>query len=138
VKINRLELIEKLKAMVAEREATAERRKAEAYTKAGEVETEYVQKHIGDWGKFADTIRLCNRRGQAITINDVPQGLRFGSGRYADVRLFQPVVVRESEFTARTEPLTRLIAVLESSPDEFISTSALDRIGAPLKELMRP
>jgi hypothetical protein len=45
--------------------------------------------------------------------------------------------VRESDYLPRTEPLLRLIAVLESSPDELISTSALDRIGAPLKELMR-
>lgn len=138
MKVNRLELIAKIQAMITERETAAEARKAEAYTKAGNAETEYVRDHAGDWGKFADTIRLRNRRGQAITIEDVPEGLRSGSGRYADVRVFRPTTVRESEFVPRTEPLTRLLAVLESSPDEFISTSALDRIGAPLRELLRP
>lgn len=140
MRINRLELISKIQNMVAEREAAAKARKAEAYTKAGEAETNYVREHTVDWGKFADRIRLRLRQGAAITIEDVPEGLRTGShsGWGARVHLFQAVTVRDSDFLPRTEPLTRLIAVLESSPDEFISTSALDRIGAPLKELMRP
>lgn len=139
MKVNRLELIQKLKTMVAERETSAAARKAQAYTQAGGAETKYVRDHAGDWGKFADRIRLRLRQGAAITVEDVPERLRTGgNGWNASVKLFKATVVRDSEFVPRTEPLTRLIAVLESSPDEFISTSALDRIGAPLKELMRP
>lgn len=138
MKVNRLELIAKLTAMVAEQEKKAADRKAEAYDKAGSAETNYIRTHAGDWGKFADKIRLKLRRDQAITIEDVPEGLRTQTGWNKGVDLFTPVTVRESDFVARTESLTRLIAVLESSPDEFVSTAALDRIGAPLRELMRP
>lgn len=139
MRINRLELIEKIRGMVAEREAAAEARKTEAYDKAGNAETEYIREHTGDWGRFADRIRLRLRQGASITIEDVPEALRTGgNGWRASVKLFTPTTVRDSEFLPRTEPLTRLLAVLESSPDEFISTSALDRIGAPLRELMRP
>lgn len=139
MKVNRLELIEKLKTMVAERETRAATRKAEAYTEAGGAETKYLRDHAGDWGKFADRIRLRLRQGAAITITDVPEGLRTGGhGWNASVGLFRAAIVKDENYLPRTEPLTRLIAVLESSPDEFISTSALDRIGAPLKELMRP
>jgi len=136
--INRLELITKLQRMVVEREEAALVRKAEAYRKAHDAATAYVMDHGNEWGRFADRIRLRVRQGTAITIEDVPEGLRQSKGWGRSVTLFEPTTVRESEYLPRTEPLTRLLAVLETSPDEFISTSALDRIGAPMRELMRP
>lgn len=138
MRINRQELITKVQVMISEREARQAERLAEAYTAAGEAETNYVKDHSGHWSKFADRIRLRLRQGQAITADDVPEPLRDGRGWHESVRLFKPSTVRESDFVPRTEVLTRLLMVLESSPDEFVSTSALDRIGAPLKELMRP
>jgi hypothetical protein len=138
MKINRLELMAKIQRMVVEREVAAKERKEKALDKAAGTEREYLNQHTSDWGKFADRIRLRLRQGVAITIEDVPEGLRRGSRSWPEVRLFQPTTVNEAEFVPRTEPLTRLLAVLESCPDEFISTSALDRIGAPLKEMMRP
>lgn len=138
MRVNRLELIEKLKGMVAERETSAEARKAEAYDKAANAERVYLDEHAGDWSTFATKIRARIRQGKAVTLNDVPEGLRKGSRSWPEVRVFSPVTVKDSEYLPHTEPLIRLIAVLESSPDELISTSALDRIGAPLKELMRP
>ncbi len=138
MRVNRLELIAKLRGMVAEREASAEARKAEALDKAAGSEREYVKEHAGDWAAFATRIRARLRQDRAITLQDVPEGLRKGSRSWPEVRVFSPTTVKESDYLPRTEPLTRLIAVLESSPDELISTSALDRIGAPLKELMRP
>jgi hypothetical protein len=137
VKINRLELIEKIRAMIAERESKALERKIKAYDEAGSAETNYVKDHAGDWGKFADTIRRRNRNGQAITVKDVPEGLRSNRGFGGNVDFFQPVKVKDSDYVAYTGTLTNLLAVLETSPDEFVSTSALDRIGAPLRELMK-
>lgn len=138
MKVNRLELIDKLRTMVAQREVATKERKEKALDEASGAERRYVDQHAGDWGKFATTVRMRLRQGRAITAADVPEGLRSGgSGWHASVQLFRATVVKDSDYLPRTEPLTRLIAVLESSPDEFISTSALDRIGAPLKELMR-
>lgn len=137
MRINRLELIEKIRAMVAEREVSAAERLFKAYDKVAQDESTYVAEYGADWSKFADRIRLRVRKEQAITEADIPEGLR-SLGGWTEIKIFKPGTVRESDFVPRTEPLTRLIAVLESSPDEFISTSALDRIGAPLKELMRP
>lgn len=139
MKINRLELIQKLTRMVADREAAAEKNKAEAVDQAAGAERAYLDEHTGDWSTFATTIRARVRQGKAITIGDVPEGLKSGgNGWRATVGLFTPHVVRDSEFVARTEPLTRLIAVLEACPDEFVTDSSLARIGAPIKELMRP
>lgn len=138
MKVNRLELINKLKTMVAEREMAAKERREEALDRVSGAERQYLNQHAGDWGKFATTIRTRLRQGRAITIEDAPEGIRGGSRAWPEVRVFTPTVVKESDFLPRTEPLTRLIAVLESCPDEYITTSALNQIGAPLKELMRP
>lgn len=138
MKVNRLELIGKLREMIAEKEASAAARKAEAIEKNETAEYRYVQEHADDWAALADAIRKLGRQGRALTIEDVPKGIRSGSGQYAHIEVFRPGKVRESDHLPRTEHLNRLLAVLESSPDEYVSTSALDRIGAPLRELMRP
>ena len=138
MRINRLELIEKIRVMINQREAEANARKVKAVDEAGRAEGEYVAEHSAEWTQFANRIRAQVRKSLPITLDDVPEGLRSGRGWHGEVRLFRPSTVRESDYVARTEPLTRLIAVLEASPDEFISTSALDRIGAPLRELMKP
>lgn len=138
MKVNRLELMTRLREMIAEKEASAAARKAEAIEKNETAEYRYVQEHAEDWSALADTIRKLGRQGRALTIEDVPRGLRSGSGQYAHVEVFRPGRVNASDHLPRTEHLSRLLAVLESCPDEYVSTSALDRIGAPLRELMRP
>jgi hypothetical protein len=137
VRINRLELIEKLRRMVAEREQSAAARLSEAYDDVARIESEYVAEHAADWAAFANKIRAKNRKEQPVTLDDVPEGLRAKSG-WQEVRVFRPSIVNESSYLPRTEALTRLIAVLESSPDEFVSTSALDRIGVPLRDMIKP
>lgn len=138
MKVNRLELIGRLREMIAEKEASAAARKAEAIDKNERAESEYIEAHTEEWSAFADAIRKRLRQGHAVTIEDVPRGLRSGSGQYAHVEVFRPGRVNASDHLPRVDHLVRLLAVLESSPDEYVSTSALDRIGAPLRELMRP
>lgn len=138
MKVNRLELITRLREMIAEKEASAAARLAEATEKNERAEGAYVEAHLDEWTAFADAIRKRVRQGSAVTIEDVPRGLRSGSGQYAHVEVFRPGRVNASDHLPRTEHLSRLLAVLESCPDEYVSTSALDRIGAPLRELMRP
>ena len=136
--INRLELVRKLESMIVQREEKALARKAEAYKTAERARAEYVLCHGNEWGRFADRIRLRVRQGTAITIEDVPEGLRKGGGWRAEVDLFRPEKIRDADYTPQTETLTNLLAVLQASPDEFVSTSALDRMGAPMRELLRP
>jgi hypothetical protein len=138
VRINRQELIEKLRRMQTERIDQAAARMAEDYDKAAQAESQYVAEHAADWAAFANKIRARNRKEQPVTLDDVPEGLRGGSQSWPEVRVFRPTTVKESDYLPRTEALTRLIAVLESSPDEFVSTSALDRIGVPLREMIKP
>jgi hypothetical protein len=68
VRVNRLELIAKLRGMVAEREASAEARKTEALDGAAGAERVYLDEHAGAWSMFATTIRARLRQNRAITI----------------------------------------------------------------------
>ena len=138
MKINRMELMTRLREMIAEKEASAAARKSEAIDKNERAEEEYIEAHADEWIAFADTIRKRVRQSLAVTIEDVPRGLRSDSGQYAHIEVFRPGRVNASDYLPRTEHLSRLLAVLESCPDEFVTDAALARIGAPLRELMRP
>lgn len=136
MKINRLELIEKLKAMIAQREEDAAKALLHIREKNAAKEAAYVEETATAWSQFATTIRNRVRMGRPITFQDVPKDLQDG---YRErINLFRRPVIREADYTPRTDHLTNFLAVLESCPDEFISSTALDRIGAPLRELMRP
>ena len=138
MKVNRLELIARIQTLISQRTLAAKERHEQALDEASGSERRYLDEHAGDWAKFATIIRTRLRQGRAITIQDVPESLRGGSRSWPEVRVFSPTVVKESAYRANTEALSNLLAVLESSPDELISTSALAQIGAPLKELLRP
>lgn len=135
--INRLELIEKIKQKIQEREQRAISNLERAHLKADEQLNSYVSDHQGDWNLFANRIRARLRKGQPVTMADVPQALR--ANRYGDnyVRVFEPVKVDPRDHTPRVEDFRSLLLVLESSPDELVSTSALERMGAPVKDLFR-
>lgn len=137
MKINRLQMIATIERMVIEREEKALAQKMEALQKAATAESDYVHQHAGDWSKLADNIRRRNRLGQPIALADVPEGIQARHG-WDQIRVFKPIVVNDSEYVPDTRHLTNILAVLQACPDETISTSDLERLGAPLKALMRP
>jgi hypothetical protein len=135
MKVNRLELIEKVRGMIEARETEMAARRARDEEAAEKAQVTYMEEHGADWNQFNRNVSRRVRRGEPVTPEDIPDGLRYGRNM---VEVFRPVTIRESNYVANVGYLRRLAAILESSPDEFVSTSALDRIGAPIKELMRP
>lgn len=136
--IRRTELIEKIRAKIQEREASAVERRKAAEQEADSAGDQYVADTREAWSKFADRIRLRVRQGLPVTASDVPEKLRSRSGwGETHIMLFKPGQVKASDYQPRTEGFRSLLLVLESSPDELVSTSALERMGAPVKELFR-
>lgn len=135
MRVNRLELIEKLKAIINDLEYAAAGRRALALIEAESAEKDYFQEHHTDWVLFVGNIQSKMKSGRAVTPEDVPEGLR---DCWQGINIFKPATFRESDYVPRVGHLNNLLAVLESSPDEFVTTNALDRIGAPLRELMKP
>lgn len=136
MKINRLELIEKLKAMIKDREDAAAGRRALALIKVESKEKDYIHETGTAWLDFAAKVQDKVEAGRhAITMEDVPKILKDGWG---DLRFFKPPTFRESDYVPRVGHLNTLLTFLESSPDEFVTTNALSQIGAPVRELMKP
>lgn len=136
--IKRVELIEKIRAKIEDREIRAVNAYAQAVIKADHAEAEYAADTKEAWEKFAITLRYRLRRDQAITLDAVPEKLRTNN-RWGEpsVAVFSRPEVKESSYQAHVEGFQSLLLVLESSPDELVSTSALERMGAPVKELFR-
>lgn len=135
MKVNRLELIEKVKGMIEALENGAAERRARDERQAETAFTRYMEEHGAEWAEFSRTVARRVRRGEPVIADDIPEGLRYGRGM---VETFRPVTIRESDYVPRIGHLRNLITILETSPDEYVSTAALDRMGAPIRELMRP
>ena len=135
--IKRVELIEKIHRKIDQREEKALIDYQNSLKKEAVRRVDYVDSTSEAWVKFATTIRRRVRRGEPVTAADLPQEIR--SDRYHNyINLFVPKVIKEEEFRPRTEVLRSLIMVLESSPDELVSTSALERMGAPMRDVLSP
>jgi hypothetical protein len=136
--INRVELIEKIKAKIKEREERSVANLERAKFDARQAQDEYVQQTSEAWSKFATTVRRRVRQGQPITAVDVPEALTTRGGwEGKSLALFKRSVIKERDYAPQIEGFRSLLLVLESSPDELISTSALERLGAPVRELFR-
>lgn len=135
--INRLELIEKLKAKIQDREKHAVDSFHQANHKANVDQANYVTETAEAWSAFATTIRRRVRQNQPVTMEDVPAELKTRNYGDYTIRVFKPSEVKQSAHQPRVEALRSLLLVLESSPDRLISTSALERLGSPVRELFR-
>lgn len=135
--INRLELIDKLKAKIQERKARSVTDLDRARHKSNVDQANYVAETAEAWSAFATTIRRRVRQNLPITAADVPERLRGSNYGEPAVKLFKPAVVNPNQYLPHVEGFRSLLLVLESSPDELISTSALERLGAPVRELFR-
>jgi hypothetical protein len=134
VKIDRVQLIERVESEIRRLKDGADARLNQAEVDEYNRREQYVHDTKADWTKVADNIRRRVRLSQPVTIADIPQALHY---RYdGTVEVFKPKPVDESRYIAQTGYLENLLVVLKSSPDEFVTDSALSRLGVPLKNLV--
>lgn len=140
MKINRLDLIAKLNEIITAREGRADQAYREAVERREDEAGVYFTEHAVAWRQLADRIRVRNRQGRPITKDDVPESILDTWGRRdtPKISVFAPGnPVLRKDYDPRTVHLRTLLAVLESSPDEFVTDSSLDRLGSPLREVLR-
>lgn len=133
MKIDRLEMIDKINAMIKNREEAASGRRAMALIEGEQQEKNYVAEHAEGWALFVRNIQKKMKSGRAVTVEDIPADLKSG---YGNINVFRPNAFRESDYVPRVGHLKNLLTILESSPDEFVTTNALVRMGAPLRDLV--
>lgn len=130
MRINRTELIDKLRKRVEELTAAADDKYAREGAEEEARREAYREKTKVEWMKLAERIRRRCTEGQAVLSEDVPDTLRQDG--YLGYRPRK--VTRQPPATAE---LRRLIGLLEASPDETVSLVSLERAGFNLGRVLK-
>jgi hypothetical protein len=130
VRVKRTELIEQLKELVQERTNAAQAEYEAALAKQAEAARKYEESTRMWWAEAMTTIKTRVMAKQPVLDTDIPEELRRMHGwgfRAAEVRRKVPQVGE----------LTRLIRLLEASPDETVSVPSLERAGFSLGRVIK-
>lgn len=120
MRVDRIKLIHQVRARIKELQDQSLADYEAAVQKEREREEAYVQKHAADWQAYAARILQRVAAGQAVLDGDKPDGLlREGTFRMNTPQRKWPQVAE----------LSRLLALLEASPDETVSVPSLERAG---------
>lgn len=130
-------LVDRVKAEIGRREAEAVERTAEAAAEWSKARAAYVTNTKDAWNAFANTIKRRVRAGQPVAVADVPAMLSGSFGRNGGgylqcwndggPRVWEPDVTT----------LQTLLALLESTTTDEISTTELERMGFKMGHLFR-
>ncbi len=135
MKFARNDLVDRVRNEIARREARAVERTAEAAAKRDAALAEYLETTTPAWSALADTIRQRKRYGKPVTAEDIPAALRGRNGSTGYVSVWTEP--RAETYTADTGPLSALLALLEATSDEEITTSSIERLGFRIADLFR-
>lgn len=117
MRVDRIKLIHQVRARIKELQDQSLADYEAAVQKEREREEAYVQKHAADWTVYVQRIVQRVAAGQAVLDSDKPDGL--GTFRMNTPQRKWPQVAE----------LSRLLALLEASPDETVSVPSLERAG---------
>jgi hypothetical protein len=140
MKFERTVLIEKVKAEIERRERLAAEQTAQAAVNHDHARRAYIEGTADAWNSFANLIKRRVRSGQPVTGADVPVALGGGRANGWTQRggwLHTWENSGPSVATADVTALTTLLALLEASLVETVTTSELERMGFKMAQLFR-
>lgn len=126
MRFQRTELIARAQAAIVERERAAAAKEAERLTAVQTQRDEWVAKHGDAFTELAKAIIRRTRKGEPVTVEDVPAAAK---DRYGSVSFFSPGYPSGTPITANTASLTRFIAVLGAVTDDEVSSAGLRDLG---------
>lgn len=137
MKFARQVLVDRVKAEIGRREAEAIKRTTEAAIEWSKTRAAYVTNTKDAWNAFANTIKRRVRAGQPVTTADVPATLGAGFNRNGQgyIQCWSDGGPRVWEPDVTT--LQTLLALLESTTTDEISTTELERMGFKMGHLFR-
>jgi hypothetical protein len=133
VKFTRTELIARIEAEIARREAAAADRTAKNRADHERAVAEHVQRTGDAWREFAKAIGRAARAGRPVCAADVPPELNSGGRGYLHVWDRQPPAAAAANVAAHRT----LLELVKSCTDDEISVAALQRLGFKTAELFR-
>lgn len=130
MRVKRTEVIAQLKELVQERQNAADAEYEAALRKQADAATAYEQKTRMAWAELVATAKQRVANHQPVLESDIPEELRrlHGLG-------FRPAEVRRK--VPQVGELTRLLRLLEASPDETVSVPSLERAGFSLGRVIK-
>lgn len=137
MRFTRQVLVDRVKAEIGRREAEAIERTAEAAIEYDKARASYVTNTKDAWNAFANTIKRRVRAGQPVTTTDVPAvlGGSFGRSSAGYLQCWSDGGPRVWEPDVTT--LQTLLALLESTTTDEVSTTELERMGFKMGHLFR-
>lgn len=137
MKFDRVTLIDRVKAEIKRRETEAKERTDRAATEHAEAMGRYIARTSPAWSKLADTIRKRVRNMQPMTNADIPVELGGTDQWQRGIRVETWSDRDPAIHTADVSALGTLLALLESSPSEQVTTTELENMGFKMRELFR-
>lgn len=137
MKFNRKVLIDQLENEIERREEEAARKTAESKIEHNRGRVAYVEQTRDAWNAFANTIKRRLRANAPVTHEDVPALLTGGSHGGWHTRLVTWNEKGPTEVIADTVSLRTLLALVQSSSTEEVTTYELERMGFKMAHLFR-
>lgn len=137
MKFDRVTLIDRVKAEIKRRETEAKERTDQAATEHAEAMGRYIVRTGPAWSRLADVIRKRVRNMQPVVSTDIPAELAGGSMGWGRTAVTTWEDKAPSVYTADVSALGTLLALLESSPSEQVTTTELENMGFKMRELFR-
>jgi hypothetical protein len=133
--VGRARLIKVVRDEITRRENAVVARNERAQAQCRQAEQEYVDRTAMAWEELASMILTVNNMRRALTPEDIPQAL-LGDRRGVvhSIPLFTPR--RTDTDVANVAQLRLLVEVLETSDDEYVSTSSLQKEGFTLGKVL--
>lgn len=137
MKFDRVTLIDRVKAEIKRRETEAKERTDQAATEHAEAMGRYIVRTGPAWSRLADVIRKRVRNMQPMTNADIPVELGGTDQWQRGIRVQTWDDRDPAVYTADVSALGTLLALLESSPSEQVTTTELENMGFKMRELFR-
>ena len=140
MKFTKQVLIERVKDEIKRREADAAEFNMHAEHEYARSLTDYLASTKDAWNDFANTIKRRVRAGLPVTAKDVPPLLAGDRQGWAGPRGAWVLVWGDKgpvQHTADTVALNTLLALLQSTTTEEVTTTELERMGFKMSRLFR-
>jgi hypothetical protein len=133
-------LIERVKAEIERRQQAATERSAQAKLDYDHDRSAYIENTADAWNAFANLIKRRCRSGAPVTHKDIP--ISLGGGRqngWSNTGGWLRTWTEKSpsDEVADVAALTTLLALLEASLTDKVSTTELERMGFKMAQLFR-
>lgn len=123
MRFNRLDLITRIETEIERRETDARTKTVKAVQEYEKDREQFIRDTSETWRLFANKVRRRVANGEPVIREDIPKQIR---GNYDHLPFWTRT---EPSHRANVDGLRSLLLLLQATDDEFVTFTALDRMG---------